>query len=261
MGVEKTFKELVEVMAHLRGPEGCPWDREQTHDSVIPYLIEEACEACEALSERDWNAFKEELGDILCQVIFHAQIAEQDKRFTIEDICCSLKEKLIRRHPHVFANTQVNGADDVLKNWEKIKQTEKEEKKSVLSGVPRSLPALMRAYRIGQKASRVGFEFPNLKEVFRKVDEELSELKKEIPKSPDATDEEALFHEMGDLFFSLVNVARHLKINPEMALQETTRRFQGRFEFIESELKKQGKSFEKATLEEMDALWEKAKKE
>jgi MazG family protein len=267
MNIEKAFLELFEVMSRLRAPGGCPWDREQTHESIISYLIEEAHETQEALASQDWEEFKSELGDILCQVIFHSLIAQEAERFDLEDVCNILKEKLIRRHPHVFGETEVAGSDEVLKNWERIKLKEKKDKArteraaSVLSGIPSALPALMRSYRLGQKASRVGFEFPSLDDAFDKVSEELAELGEELKQNHSLGDnKEELTQEFGDLLFSLVNVARHLKINPENALLTTTRKFQKRFEFIEEELHKQGKSFDEVSLEEMDALWEKAKK-
>lgn len=268
MSLESSFKELVDVMAKLRAPGGCPWDREQTHESIISYLIEEAYETQEALAVKDWREFKEELGDVLCQVIFHALIATEADRFTLEDVCNVLREKLVRRHPHVFADVTVEDADEVLNNWEKIKQKEKADKakgtekvQSLLAGVPTSLPALMRAYRLGQKTARVGFEFPTLQEAFKKVGEELAEFKEHLPPTAgEPENKEALSQELGDLFFSLVNVARQLKINPENALLNTARKFQERFAFIEEELGKEKKSFEEVTLEEMDALWEKAKR-
>lgn len=264
------FKELVAVMKRLRAPGGCPWDAEQTHESIISYLIEEAYETQEALASRDWHEFKEELGDILCQVLFHANIAEETGRFTLEEICKTLEEKLVRRHPHVFADTKVSGSDEVLNNWEKIKIKEKAEKEkrskkkeTILSGVPSTLPALMRSYRLGQKAARVGFEFPSTEECFAKVEEEVGELKTEIGKlKGDKVPEErqeGLAGELGDLLFSIVNLSRRLKLNPENALLTTARKFQERFTFIETELAKQGKSIEEASLEEMDTLWDKAK--
>jgi tetrapyrrole methylase family protein / MazG family protein len=256
------IESLIKTMLTLREPGGCPWDREQTHESIISYLIEEAHETEEALADHDWNEFKEELGDVLCQIVFHSQIADEAGRFNFDDICKILEEKLVRRHPHVFADTQVSGSDEVLKNWELIKKEEKKNKSkdtSVLSGVPKNLPALMRAYRLGQKAARVGFEFPDLEEVFEKVTEELAELKEEIFDKK-VKDPETLTGELGDLLFSLVNLARHLDIKPEEALLKTTRKFQKRFEFIEAEIAKHGKTMREAKLDEMDALWNEAKK-
>lgn len=266
MSLEKTFLELLAVMQRLRAPDGCPWDREQTHESIISYLIEEAYEAQEALASQDWKEFKEELGDILCQVIFHALIASEAGRFTLDDVCNTLREKLIRRHPHVFEDVVVSDSDEVLSNWEKIKKKEKAKKdtaagKSLLSGVPPSLPALLRSYRLGQKTARVGFDFPTLREAFEKVCEEVEELKEHLPEQAGEPDnKEALSEEVGDLLFSLVNVARQLKINPENALLSTARKFQKRFTYIEEKLQKRGKSLEDVSLEEMDALWDEAKK-
>ncbi len=265
MNKPNAFDELVAVMARLRAPGGCPWDREQTHESIISYLIEESHEAQEALAAQDYAEFKEELGDVLCQVIFHSLIASEVDRFTLDDVCNTLREKLVRRHPHVFEDVQVEDADEVISNWEKIKLKEKaaksDEKKSLLSGVPASLPALMRSYRLGQKAGRVGFEFPQLSDAFNKVKEELAELNEHLPDQAGAPkNKEELSEELGDLLFSIVNVARLLKINPENALLNTARKFQQRFAFIEGRLREQGKDLANASLAEMDALWEQAKK-
>lgn len=264
MNKSNAFDELVAVMARLRAPGGCPWDREQTHESIISYLIEEAHETQEALADQDYAEFKEELGDVLCQVIFHSLIASEVDRFNLDDVCNTLREKLVRRHPHVFEDVQVKDSDEVLNNWEQIKLKEKadkaDDKKSLLSGVPASLPALMRSYRLGQKAGRVGFEFPDLNTAFGKVQEELAEFKEQLPqKAGEPDNKEALSEELGDLLFSLVNVARLLKINPENALLNTARKFQQRFEFIEDNLREQGKDLANASLEEMDTLWDQAK--
>ncbi len=265
--MSESFKKLVEVMSQLRAPGGCPWDAEQTNESIIPYLIEESHEAKEALAQGDWDEFKEELGDVLCQVIFHSLIAEEAQRFNLSDVCDVLREKLVRRHPHVFAEVSVDGSDEVLNNWEKIKQQEKAEKakksgkhESILSGVPTSLPALLRSYRLGSKAARVGFEFPSLADAMAKVAEEFAELKEELQQAPEKREQQRLSEEFGDLLFSLVNVARQLKVNPEEALLSTSRKFQKRFTYIEEKLSQQNKGFEESSLEEMDALWDEAKK-
>jgi len=249
------FNRLVEIMERLRGPNGCPWDKEQTSETLKPYLIEEAYEVIDAIDNKDDTNLAEELGDVLLQVVFHAQIATEENRFTIDDVAQSISDKLVRRHPHVFGNMEAETADQVVQNWEAIKVQEKKEKvgqESVLSGIPRHLPALLRAYQIQKKAARVGFDWDHTEAVIQKVAEEVQELQ-------NAHTEEEKQEEFGDLLFSLVNLARFLKIDPEEALTQTIAKFQNRFTYIETELKKRGRSPQEATLEEMDALWEEAK--
>jgi tetrapyrrole methylase family protein/MazG family protein len=250
------FDRLVDIMKRLRGPDGCPWDKEQTHATLKAYLIEEAYEVIDAIDGKTDSDILEELGDVLLQVVFHAQIGAEENRFTIEDVGQSIADKLVRRHPHVFGDVAVETSDQVVENWEAIKSQEKQTKKideSALSGVPRHLPALLRAQSFQKKAARVGFDWEKVEEVAQKVEEEWGELQ-------NARTQEEKQEEFGDLLFSLVNLARFLKIDPEEALSQTIAKFQSRFAFIESELKKRGKSAQDATLAEMDALWESAKK-
>ncbi|MFH0925892.1 MAG: nucleoside triphosphate pyrophosphohydrolase [bacterium] len=252
---------LVEIMSKLRGKEGCPWDLQQTRESLIPFLIEETYEVVEAISNANPEEIKEELGDLLFQVIFHTQIAKERSEFDINDTINYVTEKIIRRHPHVFADIKVKDAKEVLKNWEQIKQEEKrgkqkKEEKSILSGLPRQMPALLKAHRLQEKVSRVGFDWDNLDQVFKKVDEELMEFKEAISKKGEMEIEE----EFGDLLFSLVNVARYIHIDPELALNKTIDKFINRFHYIEENLTKQGKDLGKVSLEELDQLWEEGKK-
>jgi tetrapyrrole methylase family protein/MazG family protein len=252
-----SFDELVDIMELLRSEKGCPWDREQTHESIKPYLIEEAYEVLSAIDEHDDEGLKAELGDLLLQVTFHAQIAKEGDRFDIEDVIRTNIEKLKRRHPHVFGEVTVNGTGQVLENWEKIKVEERKEGKtaSVLDGVPKDLPALLRAQRVQEKASTVGFDWERTEDVMRKVDEEFHELKEACR----SEDPERISDEIGDFLFSLVNLSRFLGVWTEEALRGTLDKFEKRFKFIESELAKSGRSPMDSTLQEMDALWEKAK--
>ena len=253
-----SFAELVEIMARLRGKDGCPWDREQTPESIKPYLIEEAYEVLEAIDEQEPAKLQEELGDLLLQVVFHAQMAEEAGDFSIEDVLVAINEKLVRRHPHVFGDLRAETAQEVLFNWEQIKQRERRVAKghaSLLDGVPRELPSLLRAHRLQEKASRVGFDWKEAQEVFRKVEEELGELRAAM-QGQAADRVEA---ELGDLLFALVNLSRFLAVNPEEALRKTIARFIARFRYIEEELARRGRSLGEASLGEMDALWAEAK--
>ncbi|MBN1290425.1 MAG: nucleoside triphosphate pyrophosphohydrolase [Candidatus Latescibacteria bacterium] len=254
------FDKLVDVMKKLHAPGGCPWDREQTHVSLKPYLLEETYEALEAIDSGSDEKLQEELGDVLMQVVFHAEIADREGRFTIDDVIGGIVEKLIRRHPHVFGDTTVDGSDQVIKNWEEIKRREKREKKgggSVLDGLPKSLPALIKARRIQEKVSRVGFDWERTEEVMLKVDEELNELKE----ANLAQNKAAIEEELGDLLFAIANLARFVSLCPEDALRKTIDKFQRRFQYIESELPKRGMKLGEASLEEMDKLWDEVKKE
>lgn len=256
----ESFDELAAVMRRLLAPGGCPWDREQTHQSLKPYLIEEAYEVIDAIDSGSDEHLAEELGDVLLQVVFHAELAERDGRFTIDDVVRGITEKLKRRHPHVFGDVSVDGSDQVLRNWEQIKRQEKREKReggSVLDGLPRSLPALIRARRIQEKVSRVGFDWAKTEEVLMKIDEELGELKLASLQN----DKAAIEEELGDLLFSVANLARFVSVCPEDALSKTIDKFQRRFQYIERELPKRGKKLGEASLEEMDALWEEVKRE
>lgn len=247
------FEELVQIMAHLRAEDGCPWDREQDHKSLRPYLVEEAYEVLDALDRDDDRDLREELGDLMLQIVFHAQIAREENRFDIEDVLRTHIHKLKRRHPHVFGDTTVSGPDQVVANWEEIKR--REGKRSVLDGVPRHLPALLRAYRVQEKAAGTGFDWEDVEGAFSKVEEELKEFRDACARQDTGQVEE----ELGDLLFSLVNVARFMGIYPEDALRKTVDKFIRRFRFIESQIERTGRRLDTASIEEMDALWEQAK--
>lgn len=251
------FKDLLDIMELLRSENGCPWDREQDHQSLKRYLIEETYEVLEAIDLNDRKKLSEELGDLLLQIVFHAQIAKEKGTFDINDIINGICKKMVLRHTHVFGEDKAETADDVVDNWEAIKKKEKGVKNQteVLKDVPQNLPALMRSYKIQQKAAQVGFDWDNTEDVFKKVYEEIRELEN-VYKSKSM---ERITDEMGDVFFSLVNLSRFLKVQPELALSDSTKKFINRFEFIEMESVKQGRKLEEMTLTEMDELWEKAK--
>ena len=248
-------------MARLRSPEGCPWDREQTFDTIKPYLLEETYEVLEAVDARDWPALAEELGDLLLEAVFFAQLAAEEQRFSIADSLDLIYEKLLRRHPHVFADAKVDTAGEVKRRWDQIKAQEREHKggggEGLLAGVPRNLPALLEATQIASRAAEVGFDWQNAGQVLEKLDEELSEL----AEARRRTDQEALESEIGDLLFVLVNLARFLKVDPEQALRKTNRRFRERFGYLERKLAERGKPLTEASLEEMEALWQEAKRQ
>ncbi|MFC1692971.1 nucleoside triphosphate pyrophosphohydrolase [Candidatus Latescibacterota bacterium] len=255
-----SFDELVAIMNILQAPGGCPWDREQNHKSLKPYFLEEVYETLEAIDSGNDEYLKEELGDVLLQIVFHAEIASREGRFDIEDVIHGIIDKLRRRHPHVFGDESVKDSDEVIKNWEAIKRREKREKNysgSVLDGLPKGLPALMRARRIQEKVSRFGFDWERTEEVMLKVEEELRELKEASVRKDTAAVEE----ELGDLLFAVANLARFVSVCPEDALKKTIDKFQKRFQFIERELPKRGKKLGEASLEEMDELWEEVKRE
>ena len=260
--MEKTtnFEELVRVMKRLRAPEGCPWDREQTHSSLKPYMLEEVYEALEAIDAEDDSELCKELGDVLLQVVFHAQIAEEEDRFTIEDVAGAIVEKLVRRHPHVFADAEVDSTEHVIANWEEIKKQERrdagQQNPSHLDGIPKSLPALMRAQRMQARAARQGFDWREVGGALDKVEEEFAELRRENEEGSTDTVEA----ELGDLLFSLVNVSRFLHVDPEQALQRAIAKFEKRFRSVESALREREQSMRNSTLEELDALWDEAKK-
>jgi MazG family protein len=257
-GVER----LRRILARLRGPGGCPWDREQTLATLKPCLIEECYELLDVMDGADCEAHAEELGDVLLQVLFQTQIREERGEFSLEDVANRLADKLVRRHPHVFGNTQVDGTEDVLRNWELIKKDEKSAAadaapRSALAGVPAALPALLRAQRVQAKAARVGFDWPDEQGPRGKIEEELAELEAAIA----AGDPQAMASEMGDLLFSLVNLCRFLKIDAEEALRTCTARFSRRFQIIERKLHEDGRNMSTCNLEELDVLWEAAKLE
>ena len=273
--MSERFTKLVGIMAALRAQNGCPWDRKQTHESLKPYLLEETYEVLETIDQGDQAKLREELGDVLLQVIFHSQIAAEAGAFTVEDVLDTLAEKLVRRHPHVFGNGDQTGtltnSEQVLNQWEHIKRAEREAAggtQSALDGVPKTLPALLRAYQTQARAARVGFDWPHnaagLEQIFGKVAEEVGELKEALaqaesgPNQPGRqTDIEA---ELGDILFSLVNLARFVKVNPEEALRRSTNRFIDRFHLVETQAAENGTALTDMTLAEMDELWEEAKR-
>jgi tetrapyrrole methylase family protein/MazG family protein len=260
----KSLERLVNLMAMLRSEQGCPWDREQTHQSLKPYAIEETYEVLEAIDIGKPDKLREELGDLLLQVVFHAQLARENGQFNMDDVINTISDKLIRRHPHVFADTKVAGVAGVLENWEKIKLSEMPgERPSALDGVPKDLPALLRADKIQAKAAKVGFDWGDLAGPLDKVQEEFREfeevLNRERIPEPQTPEWDRLEDEFGDIMFALVNVGRFLKINPEMALRRTIDKFIKRFHFIEQEAANQGRKLTDMTLAEMDLLWEQAK--
>jgi MazG family protein len=254
------FEQLVAIMAKLRAPGGCPWDREQSFDSIKPYLLEEAYEVMEAIDARDWPELAEELGDLMLQPVFFAQMASEEGHFRIEDSLDAINEKLIRRHPHIFSDSVANTADDVKKRWDEIKSEEKKAKneapKLLLESIPSALPALVEAQQISSRAAGVGFDWQNAEQVLEKLDEELHEL---AEARVSATQEE-IEGEIGDLLFVLVNLARFLKVDPEQALRKTNRKFRHRFGYVEQALAQKGKTLSESSVEEMEELWQEAKK-
>ena len=253
---QKYFGELIELVAVLRSKNGCPWDREQTRESLKPLMLEEMYEAFDAIDRKNETDLREELGDMLLHIIFQAQIGLELGSFNITDVLKQLIFKMKKRHPHVFGDIQVQNVDEVLLNWENIKEGEKE-RENMLSSIPPSLPALLRAQVIQSRVARVGFDWQNAKEVWPKIIEEQHELEEAWKNQ----DQEAIEEEWGDLVFALVNLSRHLHLQPEDALQKASQRFTQRFSFMENEIKKQGKKIENLSLEEMDELWNKAKQE
>lgn len=250
------FDMLMGLMRRLRAPGGCPWDAEQTHENLKRYLLEETYEVIEAIDAGSVPMMKEELGDLLLQVVFHSVIAEEAGEFDIDGVIETLNDKLIRRHPHVFANLEVKNIDQLIDNWEKIKKKEKgEARKSVLSGVPPHLPALLRAHKISEKAARVGFDWSRVDEVFAKVLEELKEFEETMLEG----NQERMEAELGDLLFAISNLARFLSLDAEDALRKTISRFMKRFEHIEESLHKSNREIRDASLDEMEKLWEEAK--
>jgi tetrapyrrole methylase family protein/MazG family protein len=261
----RAFEELVAVMARLRAPDGCPWDREQSHATLRTYLIEEAYEVLDALDSGDDAKFADELGDLLLQVLFHAQIAAEEKRFAIQDVIRAIHGKMIRRHPHVFGKTRAKTSDEVLRNWELLKKEERatstnatETKKadSILDGVPGALPALMEAFQITRKAARVGFDWDSAEGIFAKLEEEASELRTALRTEESAANIES---EMGDILFAAVNLARFLRIDPELALKKSSQKFSRRFREMERLAREQGAAFADVPRAHMESLWEKSK--
>jgi MazG family protein len=272
------FERAVSIMARLRAPGGCPWDREQTFDTIKRYTLEETYEVLEAIDNRDWTELPGELGDLLLQVLFYAEMAKEEERFSIDDVLDALSNKLISRHPHVFGDTIAQDSAQVLKNWEAIKLQEKrkvlhnqDQREPYLSGVSSKMPAVQEAHKISSKAAHVGFDWPAVQGLFEKLAEETRELEEHVQKIPSVQlaqaeklrvpDElkEKVEGEIGDLFFVLVNIARYLSVDSESALRKTNRKFRRRFGWLEEQLRKQGRTLEEATLDEMEALWQQAK--
>jgi nucleoside triphosphate diphosphatase len=288
------FEKAVSIMARLRAPGGCPWDREQTFDTIKRYTLEETYEVLEAIDNRDWPELTAELGDLLLQVLFYSEMAQEEGRFSIDDVLDALSNKLIARHPHVFGDVKAEDAHTVLKNWEALKAQEKDNKKrlqrardseqdndkdkavepekpTLLEGVSSKMPSLLEAHKISSKAAHVGFDWPTVEGLFEKLSEETRELQEHIHQLPPEALQpanrskipeglrELLEDEVGDLFFVLVNIARYLAVDPESALRKTNRKFRRRFGWLEEQLQAQGKKLEETNLEEMETLWQQAK--
>ncbi len=260
--MSKNFDELINVMAKLRSPEGCPWDREQDYKSLAPYILEESYEAFDAIQSGDVAHIREELGDVLLQVVFHSQIAAELGDFTVDDVVGEVANKLILRHPHVFGDEKMETAGEVLANWDSLKAGERKAsgkiekvKDSILDDVPVTFPALLEGQKLTKKAAKVRFDWVDTDQIFDKLDEETKELREAIAKNSNIEEE------IGDLLFVVMNLARKLDIDAETALKKTNRKFRERFGFIEKSLKEKGKALEESNLEEMDLLWNEAKKE
>jgi MazG family protein len=280
------FERAVGIMTRLRGPGGCPWDREQTFDSIKPYTLEETYEVLEAIDQRDWQELPGELGDLLLQVLFYAQMAKEQGSFSIDDVLDRLSDKLVHRHPHVFGDVQADTASEVVRNWEAIKAEEKKKHgkgesdgpKSVLAGVSSAMPALLEAHKLSAKAAHVGFDWPEMEGLFDKLQEEVRELREELKQFPapgprpqgrgvagsgrqpiSEALRQRLEAEVGDLFFVLVNMARYLELDSESALKKTNRKFKRRFQRMEEELSRTGRTPEQASAEELEQLWQQAK--
>jgi MazG family protein len=289
------FERAVSIMARLRGPGGCPWDREQTFDTIKPYTLEEAYEVIEAIEARDWDELTGELGDLLLQVLFYSEMAQEEKRFTIDDVLDRLSNKLVDRHPHVFGEVKADTPGEVLRNWQALKAEEKKKRQressgdakredhpeSLLAGVSTAMPSLMEAYKISSRVANVGFDWPNIEGLFEKLIEETGELRRNLDEYPEPGPQPEsktavagargvkispelrarLEDEVGDLFFVLVNLARYLALDPESALRKTNRKFRRRFQYLEERLREQGRKPAQASLEEMEALWQESKQQ
>ncbi|RLD11323.1 MAG: nucleoside triphosphate pyrophosphohydrolase [Chlamydiae bacterium] len=258
MGINgEKFEKLMEVMKTLRDPDGCPWDREQSHESITMGFVEELYEFIEAVEDKDIETMKEELGDLCLHIVFQVQIAKENNEFEMAEVLDSIIEKLIRRHPHVFSDTKVKNSDEVVANWDDIKKTEKEKqhRKSVVDGIPRHLPALSKARKVQIKAKKVGFDWDKVEDVILKIKEEFNELYEAIEEK----NQEHISEELGDVLFSIVNLSRFLNVEPERALHNTVRKFMNRFRAIETALEKKGKTVQEASFDEMDTLWDEVK--
>jgi tetrapyrrole methylase family protein/MazG family protein len=270
--MSKTFADLVAIMERLRSPEGCPWDREQTYSTLAPMLLEEAYEAFEAVEEATEGRpaeLRDELGDLLFQIVFYAQVAKERGDFSIDDVTGTVHAKMVRRHPHVFGDAKADNTTEVLRSWEAIKAEEKRaagkdapQDASLLDGVSSKAPALMEAHQLSTKAARVGFDWQHIEDIFAKIQEELDELRAAIvvhAESKAEADHARVREEVGDLLFAVTNVARHLQVEPEAAMKLTNRKFRRRFRHIEETLRERGQEFEATTLDELEALWQEAK--
>jgi len=266
-----SLAEAIAIMARLRGPDGCPWDREQTFDSIKRHTLEETYEVFDAIERRAWPDLKDELGDLLLQVLFYAQMASEAGYFTLQDVATNLNAKLIRRHPHIFAGAKVADSDAVLRNWEQIKQSEKKASATpqspspqssspptMLDDIPRTMPAVLEASKLGSRAAKIGFDWPNTDGLFDKLHEEIGELKAELTSSPESQSKTAIEAELGDLLFTAVNLARHLKVDPESALRATNAKFRRRFAAMESSAGSTD-ALAASTPSELDKLWNQAK--
>jgi len=295
-GTGERFERAVAIMERLRAPGGCPWDREQTFDSIKPYTLEETYEVLEAIDNRDWKELASELGDLLLQVLFYAEMAKEQDSFSIDDVLDRLSAKLINRHPHVFGDVKAETSAEVKRNWEAIKVEEKkleektkrqaaghaseakDEKRSVLAGVSSAMPSLLEAYKLSSRAAQAGFDWPNIEGLFDKLNEEAGELREQLQEFPAPGPrpqgrgvagsgrtvvpeglQGRLEGEVGDLFFVLVNLARYLSVDPESALRKTNRKFKRRFQWMEDQLHESGRSADQASMEELEALWQRAK--
>ena len=287
MATGEKFERAVNIMARLRAPGGCPWDREQTFDSIKPYTLEETYEVFEAIENRDWKELPGELGDLLLQVLFYAEMAKESGYFSIDDVIDRLSEKLVQRHPHVFGDTKADTAHEVVRNWEALKKAEASQRsrvsaqgdrQSLLSGISRAMPALLEATKLSRKAASVGFDWPEISGIFEKLDEEVAELRHDIADLPQPIQpadghagsrthqvspnlQERVEAEVGDLFFVLVNLARFLDVDPESALRRTTQKFRRRFEGMENQSHEQGRRLEEMNIDEMETLWQSSKAE
>ena len=288
------FERAVSIMARLRGPGGCPWDREQTFDTIKPYTLEETYEVLEAIDARDWDELPGELGDLLLQVLFYSQMAAEEKHFSIDDVLDRLSNKLVDRHPHVFGDVRADTPAEVLRNWQALKAEEKKKREgeaanlakkahpeSVLVGVSSAMPSLMEAYKISSRVANVGFDWPNIEGLFDKLSEETEELRRNLEEYPEPGPQPEsaagvagergvkispelrarLEDEVGDLLFVLVNIARYLSLDPESALRKTNRKFRRRFEYLEDRLRQQGRKPSDASLDEMESLWQESKQQ